>query len=277
MPRNNAPFPGGPGSPRSRQSTPRCSSAPIWCPVGASLLLGPSGLYVHYIRTSQPCQGVLQMTELGPESPLLNPDTVGTVEPLNLPQAAGGAAVEIPSPENLETTPRRRGVAGWIVYDLGNTLFSQNMIANYFPVWVVAVMSGSDGQISLVNTVTMALMLGIGPWLGAVSDRMPRRLPILIATTTGCCLMTLLIGNDLRSSLILVVGANLLFQAGIIMYDSLLATVSTPENRGRVGGVAVGLGYLGSLLGIGIGFIVFARGGEYQTIFRLTAVGFFLL
>ena len=99
------------------------------------------------------------------------------------------------------------------------------MISNYFPVWVVAVMGGSDGHISLVNTVTMALMLGIGPWLGAVSDRMPRRLPILIATTTGCCLITLLVGNDLRSSLILFLGANLLFQAGLIMYDSLLPAV----------------------------------------------------
>src|ERR687893_3172524 len=61
MPRNNAPFPGGPGSPRWRQSTPRCSAAPVWCPVGASLLLGPSGLYVHYIRTSSACQGGLLM------------------------------------------------------------------------------------------------------------------------------------------------------------------------------------------------------------------------
>ena len=126
------------------------------------------------------------MTELGPEPPLLIADTVGTVDPIDLPQAVGGAATEIPSPENPESTPPGRGVAGWIIYDLGNTLFSQTMIANYFPVWVVAVMGGSDAHISLANTVTMALMLGIGPWLGAVSDRMPRRLPILIATTTGC-------------------------------------------------------------------------------------------
>jgi UMF1 family MFS transporter len=217
------------------------------------------------------------MTEPGPEPPLLISDAVNTVERVDVPEAAGGAAPEIPSRENPETMPPRRGVVGWIVYDLGNTLFSQNMIANYFPVWVVAVMGGSDGQISLANTVTMALMLGIGPWLGALSDRMSRRLPILIATTTGCCLITLLVGNDLRSSLILFVGANLLFQAGLIMYDSLLAAVSTSENRGRIGGAAVGLGYLGSLLGIGIGFIVFARGGDYPTIFRLTAVGFFLL
>src|SRR4051794_27956101 len=164
------------------------------------------------------------MTDLGPEPPLLIPGAIATSEPADHPNSAANREDRIPSPDEPQTKPLRRGVAGWIVYDLGNTLFSQNMIANYFPVWVVAVMGGSDGQISLVNTVTMALTLGIGPWLGAVSDRMPRRLPILIATTTGCCLITLLVGNDLRSSLILVVGANLLFQAGIIMYDSLLTT-----------------------------------------------------
>jgi len=217
------------------------------------------------------------MTEFGPESPLASADAIGAAEPVDLPEPAGGAETGVPSGGSPQTPPPSRGVAGWIIYDLGNTLFSQNMIANYFPVWVVAVMGGSDGQISLANTVTMALMLGIGPWLGAVSDRMPRRLPILIATTSGCCLITLLVGNDLRSSLILFVAANLLFQAGLIIYDSLLAAVSTPENRGRIGGAAVGLGYLGSLLGIGIGFVVFANGGDYQTIFRLTAIGFLLL
>jgi UMF1 family MFS transporter len=217
------------------------------------------------------------MVDLGPESSLLTPSVIGTTEPPALPERRGGTPDQIPSQEYSDTTPARRGVAGWIVNDLGNTLFSQNMISNYFPVWVVAVMGGSDGHISLVNTITMAFMLGIGPWLGAVSDRLPRRLPILIATTTGCCLLTLLVGNGLFTSLVFFLGANLLFQAGLVIYDSLLPAVSTPQNRGRVGGAAVGLGYLGSLLGIGIGFIVLARGGDYQTIFRLTAIGFFLL
>ncbi len=212
-----------------------------------------------------------------PDSPRLTP---APIAPPNVhdsrPAAVSGIAETTAEPGRI-APGSRRGVAGWIVNDLGNTLFSQNMIANYFPVWVVAVMGASDGAISLVNTVTMALMLGLGPWLGALSDRMARRLPILIATTTGSCLLTLFIGNDLRSSLVFFLGANLLFQAGLVIYDSLLPTVSTAENRGRVGGAAVGLGYLGSLLGLSIGFVVLNRGGDYQTIFRLTAVGFFLL
>ena len=89
------------------------------------------------------------MTELGPEPPLLISDAVSTVEPVDVPGAEGAAATEIPLHENPETMPPRRGVAGWIVYDLGNTLFPQNMIANYFPFWAVAVRGGSDGQISL--------------------------------------------------------------------------------------------------------------------------------
>ncbi len=176
-----------------------------------------------------------------------------------------------------QRAPSRKSVGGWILNDLGNTLFSQNMISNYFPVWVVGVMGGSDGHISLVNTITMALMLGIGPWLGAVSDRLPRRLPILIATTTGCCLLTAFVGGSLIASLIFFLLANLLFQAGLVIYDSLLPAVSTPENRGRVGGMAVGLGYLGSLLGIGLGFLILRDDGLYQTLFRVTAAGFFLL
>ncbi|MFN8664240.1 MAG: hypothetical protein U0075_20305 [Thermomicrobiales bacterium] len=54
----------------------------------------------------------------------------------------------------------------WVSKGLGNTLQSQNMIANYFPVWVVAVMAGSDSQITLSNTVIMLLMIGLGPGWG---------------------------------------------------------------------------------------------------------------
>jgi UMF1 family MFS transporter len=175
------------------------------------------------------------------------------------------------------SAPPRRGVVGWIVYDLGDTIFQQNMISNYFPIWVVAVMGGSDGQISLLNTVTMALMFAVGPWLGAVSDHLPRRLPILMATTVGCCVLTFFVGGALPLSLLLMLGANLFFQAGVVIYDALLPAVSTAQNRGRVGGIASGLSNFGALLGIGIGYVVLSAGGSYQTIFQLTAMAFFLL
>jgi UMF1 family MFS transporter len=168
-------------------------------------------------------------------------------------------------------------VVGWTLYDFGDTVFQQNIITNYFPVWVVAIKGGSDGQISLINTITMGLMIGVGPWLGAVSDRLPRRVPVLMATTVGCCLFTLFLGGDLRLSLLFALCANLFFQAGVVIYDALLPAVSTPAIRGRVGGIASGLSNFGALLGIGIGYVVLAQGGDYRTIFQLTAIAFILL
>jgi UMF1 family MFS transporter len=187
------------------------------------------------------------------------------------------SAPESPAPEPTPWTPSLRSTASWVVYDLGDTVFQQTMITNYFPVWVVAVMGGADSHISLVNTITMLLMLGVGPWIGAVSDHLPRRVPLLMITVTGCCLLTFFVGGSLWTSLALFLAANLFFQAGVVVYDALLPAVSTPANRGRVGGIASGLSNFGALLGLGLGFLVLRAGGAYETIFRFTAIAFLLL
>ena len=51
-------------------------------------------------------------------------------------QDADGAAPAVP----------KRAVAAWALYDLGNTLFSINVISLYFPLWVVNDMGGRDGD-----------------------------------------------------------------------------------------------------------------------------------
>jgi UMF1 family MFS transporter len=161
---------------------------------------------------------------------------------------------------------------------LGNTLQSQTMIANYFPVWVIAVMGGSDSLLTLSNTLIMVLMIGLGPWLGAISDLLPRRMPVLIVTTVASVvLFALAVQNDLWLSLVVYSAANLCFQSSLIIYDALLPAVSTEENRGRVNGLAVGLGYFGSLVSVIIGGLVLSRGGDYQTVFRLTGLVTLLL
>lgn len=171
------------------------------------------------------------------------------------------------------TTPPRSAVAGWVSKGIGNTLLSQNMIANYFPVWVIAVMAGSDSLITLSNTVIMVSMIVLGPWLGAVSDLLPRRMPVLIVTTlSSAALFAFVVQGNLWLSLAVYSLANLLFQCSLIIFDAFLPVVSTEMNRGRVNGIAVGLGYTGSLAGVVIGGIVLSRGGDYQTVFRITAL-----
>ena len=175
-------------------------------------------------------------------------------------------------------TTSRSAVAGWVSKGLGNTLQSQTMIANYFPVWVVAVMGGSDSLITASNSIIMLLMIGVGPWLGAVSDRLPRRMPVLVVTTlVSSILFAVAAQGNLQLSLLIYSVANLFFQSSLIIYDALLPTVSNDQNRGRVNGLAVGLGYFGSLVGLAIGGAVLSRSTDYQAIFRIAGVVAILL
>ena len=172
---------------------------------------------------------------------------------------------------------RRRAVVGWVLYDLANTIFSLNIVSLYFSLWVVDDMGGRDGDYLIANSVSMGLMFLAAPLLGALSDQAPRRLPFLIFTTVVCCVFTALLGlGGLALSLVFFVVANFFYQGGLIFYDALLATVSTPKNRGRIGGIGVGVGYVGSLIGIGMGLAVTTALGEDEkpTIFRLTALFF---
>jgi len=64
---------------------------------------------------------------------------------------------------------------------------------------------------------------------------------------------------------------------GSAVYDSLLPSVSDPSSRARTSGLGVGIGYLGSFVGLGLGLLAFEiLDAGYATTFRLLAAGFAL-
>lgn len=168
-------------------------------------------------------------------------------------------------------------VGSWVIYDLANTIFSLNIISAYFPLWVKS-MGGSDQLYGNANSISMLLMLLSAPVLGALSDQAQRRLPFLAVSTLLCIAFTLTLGmGGLFLSLVLFAAANYFYQAGLIFYDSLLPAVSTEETRGRVGGLGVGVGYLGSVIGIGTGLLLLSStpsSSEYVQVFRATGLLF---
>jgi UMF1 family MFS transporter len=169
-----------------------------------------------------------------------------------------------------------RPVVSWALYDLANTIFSMNIVSLYLSLWVVNVMGGTDTLWARANSLSMVLLLVSAPFLGAISDQVGRRLPFLLVSTLLCVTFTALLGlPGLAGTLILFIAANYFFQAGLIFYDSTLSTVSTPETRGRIGGFGIGVGYIGSFIGVGVGLTLEARYG-YVPIFRITALLFLL-
>lgn len=173
---------------------------------------------------------------------------------------------------------RRLSTVSWIIYDLANTIFSLNIVSLYFSLWVVNVMGGKDVLYGNANSLSMALVLVTAPLAGALSDQLPRRVPLLIASTLICITLTLFLGSTgLMASLVIFVAATYFYEVGLIFYDSLLPEVSDEHNRGRIGGIGIGVGYLGSVVGLGTGLVVLhLSANDYPLVFKCTAVLFLL-
>lgn len=175
----------------------------------------------------------------------------------------------------------RLSITSWVLYDLANTIFSLNIVSLYFSLWVVNAMGSTDQAYGYANSFSMALMFVSAPILGALSDQAPRRLPFLIVSTVTCVTFTLFLGSGgLVLSLLAFIIANYFYQAGLIFYDSLLPEVSTEQNRGRISGIGIGIGYLGSVIGLAAGYFLLPKEpvdpapGDYANVFRVTAVLF---
>ncbi|TFH62220.1 MAG: MFS transporter, partial [Gemmatimonadales bacterium] len=121
---------------------------------------------------------------------------------------------------------------------------------------------------------SMAVIFVASPLLGAMTDRARRRMPFLVASTLICVVFTALLARSgFWLTAIFFCIANVAFQAGLQFYDALLPEVSTEENRGRIGGIGVGIGYLGSYLAVGLGFLT----EDKPRLFLLIAVSFLAL
>lgn len=155
------------------------------------------------------------------------------------------------TPEREASWWRSVPVLSWAFYDLGNTIFSMNIVSFFFSIWVVNVMGGSDAQYGYTAALSYALIFVLSPFLGALTDQASRRMPFLIISTAICVAFTALLGaGSLGMSLAFFVVANLAYQSGLQFYDALLPEVSTDATRGRVGGLGIGLGYVGAFIGL---------------------------
>jgi UMF1 family MFS transporter len=156
------------------------------------------------------------------------------------------------------TPSGRAGVpVAWALYDFANTVYSYAIVSYALGLWTVDRLGASDGQFwaLLANAVSVGINALVSPVLGAISDRGGRRLPYLLFFTSLCVVSTAAIGliPDGASGLtFLGLGlfslANFAYQAALIYYDATLPLVSRPESRGRVSGMGVAIGYLGTIV-----------------------------
>jgi UMF1 family MFS transporter len=161
-------------------------------------------------------------------------------------------SVHIPLVANLRQGLPRLPVLSWALYDFANTIFALNVLTLYFALWVTEDIGAKQSAFSLALSGSMLAVAATSPMLGAVSDRLGRRIPFLVGLVLTCVVFTSAIGQvgGLVVALLFFAIANFAYQSGNVFYDSLLPTVSQEHNRGRVSGLGVGLGYVGTIAGI---------------------------
>lgn len=172
----------------------------------------------------------------------------------------------------------KRAVASWILYDLANTIFSMGVVSLYFSLWVRDEVGADRADVvyGVITAVSMGIIFVISPLLGAMTDRARRRMPFLVVSTVLCVAFTVLIARSgYWVTMLAFIFANAAYQAGLQFYDALLPEVTTEENRGRISGIGVGIGYLGSYFAVGIGFL--PQSAERPFLFTAIAIAFLLL
>ena len=172
-----------------------------------------------------------------------------------------------------EWKPDRLSVISWINYDLANTIFALGVSGLYFAEWLT---KNGTSDIALSGTIamSMAVVIILSPWIGARSDAAPQRVRFLIPTTLMAVVATFFLASvGITGSLIIYAFALIGFNLGSVVYDSLLPDVSTEENRGRISGWGIGVGYVGSIIAVVAGGLLLDSYG-YPTLFRTIAVLF---
>jgi MFS transporter, UMF1 family len=172
----------------------------------------------------------------------------------------------------------------WSFYDLANTMFSMNIVSFFFSLWVVNVLGASDSAYAYAAAFSYAVIFVLSPFLGALTDQAPRRMPFLVVSTVVCIVFTYLLGSGtLATALGFFIIANIAYQSGLQFYDALLPEVSNEDTRGRVGGMGIGLGYLGAVIGLLTARWLLGdvdaqpfevQNERFATVFRVTAVLF---
>lgn len=174
---------------------------------------------------------------------------------------------------------RKLSVASWAVYDLGNTLFMMGVVSMLFQDFARAQFGeeGADSHVTGAQAIAAGIIFVLSPFLGALTDYSPRRVPYLAAATLLCIGFTMLMGiGGFNTTALFFVLAYVTFQASVQFYDALLPDVSTDKNRSKVSGSGVAVGFIGSYVAVGIVGVTYSLDWTFHQRFIALALMFLL-
>ena len=172
---------------------------------------------------------------------------------------------------------KKKSLYSWLLFDLANTVYAFVIPGLYFSVWLVSEQGWTDQALGLATSGAMVIVALTGPWVGARSDGAQGKKPLLLITTVICIIATFFLGTfNVNVSVMLFILSLIGFNLGSVVYDALLVSVSNESNRGKISGMGVAFGYIGSLIGFGVASLLQSFGYSYVEIFRSVAILFLI-
>lgn len=166
----------------------------------------------------------------------------------------------------------RAAPLAWALYDFAYSAFSFLVVVRFLPTWVINDLDRPDWYVSVTQLGVVAVVVIAMPLAGALADEIGRRKPFLIAFTllaAACSALLAVLPSDGNILPILVVaGVTVAFgQLALAQYDPLLADVAPEGSRGRVSGLAVALGFAGTIFSLGVVAELIVGEGDKQRAF----------
>ena len=172
-----------------------------------------------------------------------------------------------------------RSVISWALYDIANTAFNLGVVGLFLPLWINRQQGTTDADLGFPIAISMVVILVISPFLGALTDQLKGRVRTLAILNIIAAITTFLIGfsETVIVGLLVFSIAFISVYLAELVYNALLEQASTPLNRGKVGGIAIGLGYMGALAVIGLALQYNDDSSNYRFEFQVIAVLFLVM
>ena len=194
------------------------------------------------------------------------------------------------SPPPARPPGSRSQIFVWTLFDFANTSFSVLVLTvaypTYFSTIVAAGRRDADFLWALGFSISMFITAIISPVLGAIADRSGWKKRFLLLFTCLCvgatALMYFVGSGSIVYGMVLLVLANIGFEAGIVFYDAFLLEITSERSYGRVSGYGFAMGYLGSFAALLLALPLLKGGFEPENLVNVRssfalAAGFFLL
>ncbi|KEO84458.1 MFS transporter [Tumebacillus flagellatus] len=174
----------------------------------------------------------------------------------------------------------RRGLAlyfalpilSWAFYDFANTIFSSNIVTIFFPFYLQEAVGGNaqmdqiaSTMITYTNALVSVFLVLLNPLFGVWIDRTGKKKAYLVPFTLLSILGTVLMGlsamwqtdaewfglpASLAGVLLSFMVAKFFYNSSLVFYDPMISDIGTKQELPLISGFGVGLGYVGTLMGL---------------------------